>query len=88
MSDDDRPTSSSVYWRTSEAVRDELSTLAQMGNDMQCDLEQNDDPGEVADNLAAILERLDALRDGISVNLKPLRAVSKALADVPGVDLS
>jgi hypothetical protein len=77
--------SSMSYWNTASAVRDELVEIKVMADEMYSDLESNDDPGDLADDLADIEKRMAKLVAQIGPNVPALRKTAKALAEIPGV---
>lgn len=76
---------STDYWNVASEVQSELTALAALGNEAHGNLEEDDDPGALADSLQEIKTRLDKLSAQIGPNIAPLRKVAKALAEIPGV---
>lgn len=77
--------SSMTYWKTVEAVKEELDALASAGQDAYGNLESTDSPGDAAEELAAIEKRLTKLAGLIAANVPALRKIQKALDALPGI---
>jgi ABC-type transporter Mla subunit MlaD len=71
------------YWRFAEGLRDELESIFEDAKNAYTTLEQNDDPGELADLLADIRKRLNKAHSQIAPALPPLRKTAAALSTVP-----
>jgi len=71
------------YWRFAEGLRDELGAIYEDAKTAYATLEQNDDPGELADLLADIRKRLNKAHSQIAPALSPLRKTAVALRTVP-----
>lgn len=73
---------SSSFWSRAESLRDDLIALSEMGTEMYVNLEATDDPGQLADTLAEILNAVNAAADRIGVTIPAVRVIATAYDDV------
>lgn len=74
---------SSSYWSFGEAVKDELDTISGLALTAYGNLENSDDPGELADELASIKKRLDQVSEQIGPAIPLLKKAASALEGLP-----
>jgi len=77
-------TSSSFYSAT-ESTRDELQAIAELGNEMYQQLESDDDPGAVADNMVRIQDRLIAATTRLNDVIPAMRDVAGSFDAVAAI---
>lgn len=70
-----------------ETVRDELFAIHEDAKEAYSTLENDDDPGDLADALDALAKRIHKLTGAFVPAIAPMRATAKALASIPAVKL-
>jgi len=70
---------SSAFWSATERIKDDLNEISALGIDMYAQLESNDDPGEVADNLTRIAGKLDEARKIVDLTIPKMQDVAASL---------
>jgi hypothetical protein len=72
-----------AYWRFAEDLRDELAEIQGLARAAYIDLENGDDPGELAVALGPIKRRLENAAAQIGTAVQPLKKTAAALETVP-----
>ena len=73
---------SRAYWDAAEKVKDDLTSLGDLGVTMYGNLEGDDDVGQLADDLQTVLHSLNDLQARLMELIPALRKVEEALEAV------
>jgi len=76
---------SQSFWSATEGIREDLNDIASLGVEMYAALENNDDPGEVADSLCVIQARIGAVQTRIANTIPAMQDIAKAFDTMAAV---
>lgn len=74
---------SSSYWNLAERTGEKFEGFAAVAKGLYGNVESNDDPGALADELSAFIENVRSFINTIELGIDPMRDAAKALDQIP-----